>query len=319
MPIDAGTIIAIMAFFGTVALAVAVSLPFLIRIRRAERLKALVGGQEDRERRQQEELALRREQELAKRSRPKERAQKSLLQRLKLDSLLSPENLKKKLMKAGWRDDSAVGTYIALRYGAAIFLLLFAFLIMTLSPDFYYPMPGRMMIALLLGMAGFFLPDLLLKNATAKRRQALQLAFPDALDLLVICVQGGASIEAALVRVTDELVENAPEFSQEIGLLSIELAYLAERRQAYANFAERAGLQAAKSLTTTLLQSEKYGTPVGVALKVLAQENRDDRMARAEKKAAALPSQLTVPMLLFFIPSLFVVILGPPVLKLMGF
>ena len=319
MPIDAGTIIAIMAFFGTAALAVAVSLPFLIRIRRAERLKALVGGQEDRERRQQEELALRREQELAKRSRPKERAKKSLLQRLKLDSLLSPENLKKKLMKAGWRDDSAVGTYIALRYGAAIFLLLFAFLIMTLSPDFYYPMPGRMMIALLLGMAGFFLPDLLLKNATAKRRQALQLAFPDALDLLVICVQGGASIEAALVRVTDELVENAPEFSQEIGLLSIELAYLAERRQAYANFAERAGLQAAKSLTTTLLQSEKYGTPVGVALKVLAQENRDDRMARAEKKAAALPSQLTVPMLLFFIPSLFVVILGPPVLKLMGF
>ncbi len=318
MPIDAGTIIAILAFFGTIALAVAVSLPVLNRTRRAERRKAIMGGQEDRERRQQEELALRREQELKKRSRPRARANKSLLQRFKLDSMLSPENLKKKLMMAGRHDDSAVAKYLALRYGAAIFLLLFSFLIMTLSAKFYYPMPGRMVIALVLGMAGFFLPDLLLQNATVKRQQALQLAFPDALDLLVICVQGGASIEAALVRVTDELAENSPEFSQEIGLLSIELAYLADRRQAYTNFAERAGLQAARSLTTTMLQSEKYGTSVGVALKVLAQENRDDRMARAEKKAAALPSQLTVPMLLFFIPALFVVILGPPVLKLLG-
>jgi tight adherence protein C len=151
----------------------------------------------------------------------------------------------------------------------------------------------------------------LLNNTIQKRQHVMQLAFPDSLDLLVICVESGLSIEAAFVRVADEMAETAPIMSEEIGLTAAELAFLSERRQAYENFAERTGLPAVKSLCTTLGQAERYGTSIAVGLRVLSQENRESRLAAAEKKAASLPAKLTVPMILFFLPVLFLVIAGP--------
>ena len=160
-------------------------------------------------------------------------------------------------------------------------------------------------------LVGFFLPKLLLRNMITKRQQAITRQFPDALDLMVICVEAGLSMEGAFTRVADEIQEEALELAEEIGLTSAELAFLPNRTDALEGFYERTGLQSVRSLTTALIQTEKYGTPIATALRVLSQEQREARMSRAEKKAGALPAQLTVPMILFFLPVLFVVIMGP--------
>ena len=136
-------------------------------------------------------------------------------------------------------------------------------------------------------------------------------AFPDALDLLLICVEAGMSIESAFNKVAGEIGAASIALAEELGLTTAELSYLQERRKAYENLALRTGHEGVKAVTTALIQAERYGTPLGVALRVMAQENRDMRLAAAEKKAAALPAQLTVPMILFFLPVLFVVIMGP--------
>jgi len=155
------------------------------------------------------------------------------------------------------------------------------------------------------------------KNVTVKRQQKIQLAWPDALDLLLICVEAGMSIEVALQKVSGELGAGAPELAEELGLTVAELSYLQERRFAYLNLAERTGLDGVKGVTTALIQSEKYGTPLGQSLRVMAQENREHRMQEAERKAAALPPKLTVPMIGFFLPVLFAVILGPAIMGVM--
>ena len=166
------------------------------------------------------------------------------------------------------------------------------------------------------GVVGFFLPKILISNKVQNRQEQMTASFPDALDLLLICVESGLGIEMAFSKVTEEIMENHPILASEIGLTSAELAFLGDRRQAYENFALRTGMDVAKSLSTTLIQSEQYGTPVGTALKVLAQEKRDERMSAAEKKAAALPAKLTVPMIIFFLPVLFIVVIGPAALSL---
>jgi tight adherence protein C len=158
---------------------------------------------------------------------------------------------------------------------------------------------------------GYFLPQILLKNAITKRQQVLQRAFPDALDLIVICVEAGMSVEAAFNKVTEQMLESAPLMAEEMGLTAAELAFISERKVAFENMYDRTGLQGFKTLSSTLVQSEKYGTPVAAGLRVLAQENREARMAAAEKKAASLPAKLTVPMIVFFLPVLFMVIAGP--------
>jgi tight adherence protein C len=174
------------------------------------------------------------------------------------------------------------------------------------------------MIVILATGLGNYLPQILLRNQITKRQQKLQRSYPDALDLIVICVESGMSIEAAFTKVTEQMIEGAPEIAEEFGLTTAELAFLSDRRQALENLAERTGLPAFKSLSTTLQQSEKYGTPVAVGLRVLSKESREARMAAAEKKAAALPPKLTVPMILFFLPVLFLIIAGPAVIQVMA-
>jgi len=171
--------------------------------------------------------------------------------------------------------------------------------------------------ALAAAWLGMKLPHLFLKNLTKRRQLSIRRAFPDALDLLLICVESGMSIEVAFRRVSQEIGSQSIPLAEEFTLTTAELSYLQDRRQAYDNLATRTNLDGVKAVCTALVQAERYGTPLGTALRVLAQENRDMRMADAEKKAAGLPPKLTVPMILFFLPVLFVVILGPAFIRVM--
>jgi tight adherence protein C len=160
-------------------------------------------------------------------------------------------------------------------------------------------------------IAGFYLPNIFLSNVIKRRQQSIQRAWSDALDLLLICVESGMSIEAAMGRVAQEIGQASVPLAEELTLTIAELSFIGDRSKAFENLSNRIGLQTVKSVVTSLIQSERYGTPIGTALRVLAQENRDDRMALAEKKAAALPPKLTVPMVIFNLPVIFIVLLGP--------
>jgi tight adherence protein C len=167
-------------------------------------------------------------------------------------------------------------------------------------------------------LVGFYLPDLFISNLISRRQQSIMKAFPDALDLMLICVESGMSIEAAFSRVATEIGQSSAELAEELGLTTAELSYLPERRQAFENLARRCGHSGVRAVAAALNQAEQYGTPLGQALRVAAQENREARMVEAEKKAASLPAKLTVPMIVFFLPCLFVVIMGPAIMKIMA-
>ncbi len=164
--------------------------------------------------------------------------------------------------------------------------------------------------------AGFYLPNVYVQNIIGKRKTSISRAFPDALDLMLICVEAGMTIETAFNRVAREIGGQSVELAEELALTTAELTYLSDRRIALENFGMRTDLEGVKSVVTALIQSERYGTPLGSALRVMASEIRDQRMSAAEKKAGALPAQLTVPMIAFFLPVLFVVILGPAIISL---
>jgi tight adherence protein C len=195
-------------------------------------------------------------------------------------------------------------------FGAA---LLYLFLI----AHFEWTTTMKITVSVGASLLGFYLPDLFLNNTISRRQQSIMRAFPDALDLLLICVESGMSVEAAFQRVATEIGTQSSELAEEFGLTTAELSYLPERRQAFENLASRCGHGGVKAVATALNQAEKYGTPMGQALRVAAQENREMRMSEAERKAASLPAKLTVPMIIFFLPCLFVVILGPAIMKIM--
>ncbi|WP_206456339.1 type II secretion system F family protein [Aurantimonas marina] len=164
---------------------------------------------------------------------------------------------------------------------------------------------------------GFYAPIVFISNQASKRRLSITRAWPDALDLLLICVESGNSIEAAFRRVAEEIGIQSVALAEELVLVCAELSYLPDRKVAYDNLAARTGLDGVRAVTTALVQAERYGTPLGTALRTLSQENRDTRMNLAEKKAAALPPKLTVPMIVFFLPVLFAVIIGPAIIQVM--
>jgi tight adherence protein C len=167
-------------------------------------------------------------------------------------------------------------------------------------------------IAIAAALVGFYLPALHLNNRTGRRQHSIRRAWPDALDLMLICVESGMAVENAFRKVSEEIVTQSIELAEELALTTAELSYLADRRMAYDNLSRRTGLDGVKGVVTALVQSEKYGTPVGQTLRLFAQEQRHARLTEAEKKAAQLPPKLTVPMILFFLPVLFAVILTPP-------
>jgi tight adherence protein C len=166
-------------------------------------------------------------------------------------------------------------------------------------------------------VAGVYLPKVIISNLIVRRQKSIKRAWSDALDLLLICVESGMAVEPALQRVSREIGSQSVPLAEELTLTHAELSYLPERRKAFENLGKRTGLGTVKSVVTSLIQSERYGTPLGQALRVLAQENRDARMQEAERKAAALPPKLTVPMILFFLPVIFLIILGPSAIQVM--
>jgi tight adherence protein C len=184
--------------------------------------------------------------------------------------------------------------------------------------DFNQPNSVKLGLCIAAAYAGMHMPLMLLKSKIQKRQVSIKRAFPDTLDLLLICVESGMSIEAAFKKVSEEVGSQSVALAEELTLTTAELSYLPDRRQAYENLAKRTDLEGVKSVCMALQQAERYGTPLASMLRVMAQENRDMRMSEAEKKAAGLPPKLTVPMILFFLPVLFVVILGPAAIKVMA-
>ena len=312
---DSETLITLLSAVVGFAAILGFAFPFLRRDQRATRMKAVSMHREELSRQRREEMAQRRAQR-----RPKlhDNLMKKLVEKFRLKDMMSSKELRMKLASAGWRHQSAVATFVFASMVSAVVVAFLALVMMSVSEKFDYHILIRLLLAAGAGGIGFHFPSLIVKHAADKRRESMTGGFPDALDLLVICVEAGLSIEAAFARVTEEIADDAPILSQEFGLMSAELAFLGERTKAYSNFAERTGLPSARSLATSLSQAEKYGTPLSVALKILAQENRDNRMAAAEKKAGSLPAQLTVPMIVFFLPPLFVVIIGGPIITIIN-
>jgi len=248
---------------------------------------------------------------------PKQYVQK-VVDRFNLSKWVGQEEARLKLVQAGYRGQAPYVTYLFFRMLTPVALFLFSvvYLFVILKID----QPTMIKIGVCIGAAyvGMQLPLIILKNKIQRRQLSIRRAFPDTLDLLLICVESGMSIEAAFRKVSDEVGRQSVALAEELTLTTAELSYLPDRRQAYENLAKRTDLEGVKSVCMALQQAERYGTPLATMLRVMAQENRDMRMAEAEKKAAGLPPKLTVPMILFFLPVLFVVILGPAVIKVMA-
>ena len=237
--------------------------------------------------------------------------------KLDLAKLLEDPNAKSKMMRAGFRGPGPLSAFYFARFSLPFVGIVLMFLyVFVIAPDLISK-PHLKYASLLFGAAaGFYAPSMYVSNVAAKRQASIMQAFPDALDMMLICVESGMSIAMAFAKVGSEIGSASAELAEELTLTVAELTYLQERRQAYENLAERTGHEGVKAVCLALIQGERYGTPLGDALRVMAKENRDMRMSAAEKKAAALPAKLTVPMILFFLPVLFLVVLGPAYIKI---
>ena len=225
------------------------------------------------------------------------------------------EKVALKLMRAGWRSRDALNVYFFLKlslpfvFGIAALFLLYVVKVGELDSTM------RMIVALVAVVVGAYAPEIAVHQRISKRRKALLKGLPDMLDLMVICAESGQSLDAAVARVARELGQSFPELAEELHLTSAELGLLPDRRQALENLNRRTELPGIRAIVNTLFQSEKYGTPLSQSLRVLAAEFRNDRMMKAETKAARLPAILTVPMILFILPPLFIVLIGPAIIS----
>lgn len=241
-----------------------------------------------------------------------------LVDKLNLKKLFEAESSREKLRQAGLRSERHLVTFLALRaivpivVAAVTFVYVSTFFAERFAPNI------RLVITVVGLIVGYYIPSIAVSNMVTKRKASIKKAWSDALDLLLICVESGMALEPSFMRVAKEIGSQSVPLAEEMSLTVAELSYLQDRRKALDNLSKRTGLETVRSVVTSLIQSERYGTPLGTALRVLAQENRNDRMAEAEKKAAALPPKLTVPMILFFLPVIFIVILGPSIITVTG-
>ncbi len=286
--------------------------PLLVGDTLSKRMKAVAS---ERERiKQRERDRLNRTEKVTLRQTPKQIVQK-VVEDFNLTKWLAQEEARGKLVMAGYRGQAPYVTFLFFRLVMPIVFLIGAAIYIFLLADLKQTMPVKIGMCVAAAWAGMQAPMVFLKNAISKRQLSIRRAFPDALDLLLICIESGMSVEAAFRKVSDEIGTQSIALAEEFTLTTAELSYLQDRKQAYENLAQRTGLEGVKSVCLALQQAERYGTPLGQTLRVMAQENRDMRMNEAEKKAAALPPKLTVPMIVFFLPVLFVVILGPTGIK----
>ena len=301
-----------LAAFGTV---ITLTAPYFEGDRLKGRMK-LVTEEKDRLRSAQRSQLTGAESRL--RDKPKTSIYTQVVEALNLKKVFEAESSREKLRQAGYRSEKNLITFLALR---AIVPVLFGIIAFVYSSTAFADKisPSMRVGVTLIGMVfGFYLPNIGLMNVIIKRQKSIKKAWSDALDLLLICVESGMALEPALTRVAKEIGSQSVPLAEELTLTIAELSYLQDRRKALDNLGKRVGLETVRSVVTSLIQSERYGTPLGTALRVLAQENRDARMAEAEKKAAALPPKLTVPMIVFFLPVIFVVILGPSIILVLA-
>ncbi|PZR95179.1 MAG: type II secretion system protein [Stutzerimonas stutzeri] len=243
---------------------------------------------------------------------------KFTVDRLKLRSLLRRGDYKEKLFRAGYRSPSAETTFIFARFAAPIVCSLIALIYLFGLQVADWPAPAKVSAVLAAGLLGLKLPDIIIKNAMDKRQSDIRMAWPDALDLMVICVESGTTAEAAFRRVAKEISLQSEPLAQELNFTLAELNTLSDRTAAYKNLGLRTNIDEVKSTCTALIQAETQGTPVASALRSMSSESRITRMQAAKKKAASLGPKLTVPMILFFLPVLFAIIIMPGVIDIMG-
>ena len=303
------------AAVAAIATVLTLAMPLIATDNLGKRMKAVAVEREKIRQRERERLA--RGEKASLRRSPKQYMQR-VVDRFNLNKWVGQEEARALLVQAGYRGHAPYITFLFFRLVMPVVMLVaslfYVFVVIELDQ------PAIIKLGLCIGATyvGMHLPSMFIKNKIARRQLSIRRAFPDALDLLLICVQSGMSIETGFKRVAEEIGTQSIALAEELTLTTAELSYLEDRRQAYENLAKRTNLEGVKSVCMALQQAERYGTPLAQALRVMAQENRDMRMAEAEKKAAALPPKLTVPLILFFLPVLFVVVLGPAAIKVMA-
>ena len=309
---DAHFMTMLLAAIAAGATAYTLIMPLVVGQDLAKRMKAVASERERIRARERERLS--KTEKISLRQTPKQIVSR-VVEDFNLGKWLAQEAAREKLTMAGYRGQAPYVTFLFARMVTPIVLFIAAVLYVFLISHLQQSFPIKIGICIGAAYLGLQAPMLFLKNAISKRQLSIKRAFPDALDLLLICIESGMSVEAAFRKVSVEIVSQSVALSEEFTLTTAELSYLQDRKVAYENLAKRTGLDGVKSVCLALQQSERYGTPLGQSLRVMAQENRDMRMNEAEKKAAALPPKLTVPMILFFLPVLFIVILGPTGIK----
>jgi len=305
----------IFAAVAAIATVITLGMPLLGGDSLDARMKAVALEREKMRQRERERMA--RSEKVTLRTSPKAYMQ-TVVEQFNLTKWVGAEAARAKLMQAGYRGQGPYVAFLFFRMVTPLVLLVGSLIYAFILTDLEYPVMSKLGACIAAAWFGMQLPFLFLKNKIQKRKLSIIRAFPDALDLLLICVESGMSVEAAFRRVSEEIGSQSIALAEELTLTTAELSYLPDRRTAYENLAKRTDLDGVKAVCLALQQAERYGTPMAHALRVMSQENREMRMSEAEKKAAALPPKLTVPMITFFLPVLFVVILGPAAIKAMA-
>lgn len=310
---DSHFVVAVLTAIAVIATILTIAMPLMNTDSLSRRMKSVSS---ERERIRNRERALAKTQGKALRQEPKH-YMKNVVDKFSLSKWLNTEDAKLKLASAGFRGPQAEVTFLFFRLVSPIVFLIGSLIYLYLFGDPEMGGPLKLLIVIGSTYLGVKAPELFINNTITNRQSSMRLAFPDALDLMLICVESGMSIEHAFRKVGQEIGAQSIPLAEEFALATAELSYLPDRRTAYTNLAARTGLESVKQIATVLIQAEKYGTPLGQALRITAQESRDHRMMEAEKKAAALPPKLTVPMIVFFLPVLMVVVLSPAAIQVM--
>ncbi len=310
---NADLIVACMAAMSVFFASIVVSWPYLVPDRIGARMREIADEREAVRIRERGKLLAGKSAILG--SEPR-KIFKDIFDRLNLAKHAEDGNMVQGLRMAGYRGQGPVVTFLAIRIVMPFLLFVVAGFYIFVVLKLQYPFFMKLGIMIAAALVGFYMPAMYVKNRITKRQKSIRRAWPDALDLSLICVESGMGIESAFRKVSEEIGAQSIELAEELGLTTAELSYLPQRRQAYENLAKRTGLDSIKGVVTCLQQAEQYGTPVGQALRVFAQEQRDTRLSEAEKKAAGLPPKLTVPMILFFLPVLFAVIITPAAIQI---
>jgi tight adherence protein C len=304
------------ASIAAIATVLTIAMPMLLTDSLTRRMKSVAVEREKIRARERERMA-HATQKVNLRPSAKQSIQ-AVVDRFNLKKWVGQEEARLKLIQAGYRGQAPYITYLFFRMVTPVVSVVAAALYLFVLLNLSYPPMVKVGMCIAAAYIGMHAPLMFLKNRIARRQLSIKRAFPDTLDLLLICVESGMSIEAAFRKVSEEVGTQSIPLAEELTLTTAELSYLPDRRQAYENLAKRTDLEGVKSVCMALQQAERYGTPLANMLRIMAQENRDMRMSEAEKKAAGLPPKLTVPMILFFLPVLFIVILGPAAIKVMA-